>query len=95
MRYLLFVFLFVVTLNIAAQSPAVSDLFAEGTKHANAGKFDDALKSYSTALSMAESEYVQGRVSSPSALQHRRLPLSHERLRNRHKAFQIGAHFEG
>lgn len=58
MRFMSFVFLLIFSLNVAAQSPAVSKLFADGTKHANAGRFEEALKSYKTALFAAENEYV-------------------------------------
>jgi len=58
MRFFSFVFLFIFSLNIAAQSPAVSNLFKEGTRAANAGQFEQALKSYKTALFAAENEYV-------------------------------------
>jgi len=58
MRFFSFVFLLVFGLNVAAQSPTVSKLFADGTSHANAQRFEDALKSYKKALFVAENEYV-------------------------------------
>lgn len=58
MRFFSFVFLFILSLNVAAQSPTVSNLFSEGTRHANAGRFDEALKNYKTALFTAENEYL-------------------------------------
>jgi tetratricopeptide (TPR) repeat protein len=58
MRYLSFVFVFIFTVNIAAQSPAVSNLFANGAKEAGAGRYGEALKSYKTALFAAENEYL-------------------------------------
>lgn len=58
MRYLSFIFVFIFTVNIAAQSPAVSNLFANGAKAAEAGRFGEALKSYKTALFAAENEYL-------------------------------------
>lgn len=58
MRILSFVFLFVFALNISAQSTKVDTLLSEGTRHANAGRFDAALKSYKTALSVAETKYA-------------------------------------
>lgn len=58
MRYLLFVFLFILSLNAAAQSPMVSRLFADGTRSANQERFAEALASYKTALSLAETEYL-------------------------------------
>ncbi len=58
MRFFSFVFLFIFGLNVAAQSPIVNKLFSEGTRQANAGRFDDALKSYKTALFTSENEYL-------------------------------------
>lgn len=58
MRFFSFVFLFVFSMNIGAQSPAVSNLFKEGTRAAGAGNFEQALSSYKTALFAAENEYV-------------------------------------
>src|SRR5215204_218131 len=58
MRFLSFVFLFIFSLNIAAQSPAVSKLFSDGTKRAGEGRFSEALKHYKTALFVAENEYL-------------------------------------
>ena len=58
MRLLIFGFLLFSSLSISAQSPMVSKLFTEGTKQANAGRFDEALKNYKTALFAAENEYV-------------------------------------
>src|SRR5688572_23366137 len=60
MRFWSFIFLLIFSINIAAQSPTVSKLFADGTKQANAGRFDEALKSYKTALFVSENEYVNG-----------------------------------
>ena len=56
MRYLLFVFLFVLSLNVSAQSPRVSEQFSEGSKNASQEKFSDALKNYQSALGLAENE---------------------------------------
>ena len=58
MRYLSFVFLLLLSLNAAAQSPAVSRLFQEGTKNATHERFAEALDNYKTALFMAENEYL-------------------------------------
>jgi Flp pilus assembly protein TadD len=58
MRFFSLVFLFIFSLNVAAQSPTVTNLFSEGTKQANVGRFDDALKNFKTALFMAENEYL-------------------------------------
>ncbi len=58
MRFLFFVFLLISTVNISAQSPMVSRLFAEGTKSASEERFPEALESYKTALVMAENEYL-------------------------------------
>lgn len=58
MRYLSFVFLLILSINAAAQSPAVSRLFSEGTKSAGQERFTDALESYKRALSLAENEYL-------------------------------------
>ena len=56
MRFVLFVFLLIFSFNVSAQTPAVAQLFAEGTRAANAGRFGDALTSYRTALFMGENE---------------------------------------
>ena len=58
MRHLLFVFLLILSVNVAAQSPAVSRLFADARDHAGAGRFRDALERYKTALFLAENEYA-------------------------------------
>jgi len=58
MRILSFVFLFVFAVSISAQSTKFDDLFSEGTRHANAGRFDAALKSYKSALTVAETKYA-------------------------------------
>ena len=58
MRFLSFIFVFIFTINIAAQSPAVSNLFANGATEAEAGRYGEALKSYKTALFAAENEYL-------------------------------------
>ena len=58
MRILSFVFLFIFAVNISAQSTKVDDLFSEGTRLANAGRFDAALKSYKSALTVAETKYA-------------------------------------
>src|SRR5688572_24407741 len=58
MRILSFVFLFIFAVNISAQSTKVDDLFSEGTRNANAGRFDAALKNYKTALAVAENKYA-------------------------------------
>jgi|SRR5687767_2605269 len=58
MRYFSFVFLFIFSLNVAAQSPMVSRLFSDGTRYANQQDFDAALRSYKTALFAAENEYL-------------------------------------
>jgi len=46
-------------LNLSAQSAAVVRLFSDGTRYANAGRFDKALTSYKTALFTAENEYLE------------------------------------
>ena len=56
MRILSFVFLFILAVNVSAQS--IDDLFSEGTRHANAARYDAALKSYKTALTVAEKKYA-------------------------------------
>ena len=58
MRFISLAFLFVLSLNVAAQSPIVSGLFAEGTKLAKQERFADALQSYKGALSIADNEYL-------------------------------------
>ena len=58
MKVLLFVFLFICSLSVSAQPPAVDDLFSEGTRHANAGRYEDALQSYKSALLVAENEHA-------------------------------------
>ena len=58
MRLLSFGFLLILSLNIAAQSPAVSRMFTDGTKHATEERFEDALKLYKNALFAAENEYA-------------------------------------
>jgi tetratricopeptide (TPR) repeat protein len=58
MRILSFVFLFIFAVNISAQSTKVDDLFTQGTKQINAGRFDDALTTYKTALAAAEKQYA-------------------------------------
>lgn len=58
MRFLLFVFVLVFTLNAAAQSSKVTQLFADGTAKANQEHFADALQSYEAALKLAENEYL-------------------------------------
>ena len=57
MKVLSFVFVFVFAVSISAQSTKFDDLFSEGTRHANAGRFDAALKSYKSALTVAETKY--------------------------------------
>ena len=59
MRFLSFVFLFIFSLNIAAQSPTVSKLFSDGTKRAGEGQFNEALRHYKTALIIAKNEYLE------------------------------------
>ena len=58
MRILSFVFLFIFAVNISAQTMKVDDLFTLGTKQINAGRFDDALTTYKTALATAENKYA-------------------------------------
>jgi tetratricopeptide (TPR) repeat protein len=58
MRILSFVFLFIFAVNISAQSTKVDDLFTQGTKHVNAGRFDEALTTYTAALATAENKYA-------------------------------------
>jgi Flp pilus assembly protein TadD len=58
MRFFSFIFVLIFSLNIAGQSPTVSKLFSDGTNHANAERFDEALKSYKTALFLSENEYL-------------------------------------
>ena len=58
MRLLSFVFLFIFAVSISAQSTKVDDLFTQGTKQINAGRFDDALKTYKSALATAEKQYA-------------------------------------
>jgi tetratricopeptide (TPR) repeat protein len=58
MRILSFVFLFIFAVNISAQSSKVDELFTQGTKQVNAGRFDDALATYKTALATAEKRYA-------------------------------------
>lgn len=58
MRLLSFSFILIFGLNVAAQSPAVNRLFADATKDANQGRFEQALKNYKTALFAAENEYI-------------------------------------
>ena len=59
MRFVSFIFVLIFSISITAQSPIVSKLFADGTEQANAGRFDEALKSYKTAVFVSEKEYVQ------------------------------------
>lgn len=58
MRVLLLTFVLVFSISANAQSPTVTNLFAEGTKQSNAGRFEEALKNFKTALFIAENEYV-------------------------------------
>ena len=58
MRLLSIAFLLILSLNAAAQSSAVSRLFAEGTKNANQERFIDAVQNYKSALTLAENEYL-------------------------------------
>jgi Flp pilus assembly protein TadD len=58
MRVLLITFVLIFSISASAQSPTVTNLFAEGTKQTNAGRFDEALKNFKTALFMAENEYL-------------------------------------
>ena len=58
MRFLTIAFLFVLSLNIAAQSPSVSKLSAEGTKAAKEQRFADALRSFKSALDLADNQYL-------------------------------------
>jgi tetratricopeptide (TPR) repeat protein len=55
MRILSFVFLFILAVNISAQT---TDPFTQGTKQFSAGRFDEALKTYKAALGTAERKYV-------------------------------------
>ena len=58
MHILSFVFLFVFTVNISAQLTTVDDRFAQGAKQISAGKFEDALTTYRSALAAAEKQYA-------------------------------------
>ena len=58
MRYLLIIFVLVLSLNVSAQSAKVSELFSEGTKNANQEHFTEAVQNYKSALSIAENEYL-------------------------------------
>ena len=58
MRYLLFVSLFVFSLNVSAQSTKVTQLFTDGTNQAKQTRFADALLSYQSALKLADNEYL-------------------------------------
>ena len=58
MRILSFVFLFIFAVNISAQSTKVDDLFTQGSRQINSGRFDDALTTYKTALATAEKKYA-------------------------------------
>ena len=55
MRILSFVFLLIFAVNVSAQT---TDPFIQGTKQINAGRFDDALTTYKTALVTAERRYA-------------------------------------
>ena len=56
MRTLLFICMLIFTGGVTAQSPLLTRAFNEGTKFANAGKFEKAAKSYRTALTVASDE---------------------------------------
>ena len=58
MRLLSLAFLLILSLNAAAQSPAASRLFAEGTKNAKQERFTDAVQNYKSALTIAENAYL-------------------------------------
>lgn len=58
MKVFSIVFLFVFGLSVSAQSPAVANLFSEGTQYVNVGRFDAALASYKDALLLSENEYA-------------------------------------
>ena len=58
MRILSFVFLFIFAVNISAQSTKVDDLFTQGSRQINSGRFDEALTTYKTALTTAEKRYA-------------------------------------
>ena len=58
MRLLSFVFLFIFAVNISAQATKVDDLFTQGTSQVNAGRFDEALTTYRSALAAAEKKYA-------------------------------------
>ena len=58
MRFMSLAFLFVFSLNVAAQSPKVGQLFSDGATKASRSHFADALQSYESALSLAENEYL-------------------------------------
>ena len=61
MRFLSFIFLLILSINAAAQSPAVSKLFSDGTRQANAGRFGDALESYKRARLASDREHLDAR----------------------------------
>ena len=77
MRFLSIVFLFIFSISVAAQSPALSTVFSEATKYANEQQFEDALASYKTALQMAENEYTS---ASFRAKLHYNIGVCHLRL---------------
>jgi len=54
----LIVFLFIFGLNASAQSRAGADLFPEGMRQANVGRYEEALKSYKSALVAAENGHA-------------------------------------
>jgi tetratricopeptide (TPR) repeat protein len=58
MKYLLsFALLFVLVLNVSAQS-ASADILSEGARLLRTGQFDEALETYRTALTAAENKYA-------------------------------------
>ena len=58
MRILSFVFLFIFSVSISAQSTKVDDRFTQGARQISAGKFEDALATYRSALATAEKHYA-------------------------------------
>lgn len=56
MRILSFIFVLIFAIGVSAQSPTVTGPYVEGTRFANAGKFEKALSSYQTALEDAKGE---------------------------------------
>ena len=58
MRFISIIFILIITIGAAGQSPAVSKLFSDGTRLANAGRYSDALESYKRARLVADREHL-------------------------------------